>query len=160
MAGWVKAQRQQLKARSWALRGWWTWWDSAAAWLGLVGTGWERELIDGAHASVRGGEREDVEDRRRESNKKMYSAEYAKGMSRPSGPTNGTGIHRKNRFFNFKDFWNFDKTLRISTWRFRRNFDTRTFPQFFYDPQGFLENTIYHAMNATLSQIKLIKYFS
>jgi hypothetical protein len=33
------------------------------------------------------------------------------------------------------------------------------FPKFFKDPQGFLENTICHAMNATLSQIKLRKSF-
>jgi hypothetical protein len=64
----------------------------------------ERANRWGPCISEGGGEREDVEDRRRESNKKTYSAEYAKGMSRPSGPTNGTGIHRKNRFLNFKDF--------------------------------------------------------
>jgi hypothetical protein len=50
--------------------------------------------------------------------------------------------------------------LRISTRRFRRNLDTRTFSKFFCSPQGFLENTICHAMNATLSQMKLRKSFS
>jgi hypothetical protein len=37
----------------------------------------------------RGREREDAEDGRRESKKKMYSAEYAKGASKPSRPTKG-----------------------------------------------------------------------
>jgi hypothetical protein len=50
--------------------------------------GWERELTGGAHASMR-AEREDAEDGRRESKKKIYSAEYAKGARGPSGPTKG-----------------------------------------------------------------------
>jgi hypothetical protein len=35
------------------------------------------------------GEREDIEDGRRESQKKTYSVEYAKGTRGPSGPTMG-----------------------------------------------------------------------
>jgi hypothetical protein len=44
----------------------------------LADAGWDRELIVGAHASGR-GEREDVEDGRRESKRKMYCQKYAKG---------------------------------------------------------------------------------
>jgi hypothetical protein len=98
------------------------------------------------------GEREDVEDGRRESKKKTYSVEYAKGTRGPSGPTKGTAacgrgglrgeaepagldpkreFKGKSIFLNFKDFWNFGKTLRICTGRFRRNLDTRAFPKFF-----------------------------
>jgi hypothetical protein len=55
---------------------------SASAW-------WERELTGGAHASAR-GEREDAEDGRRESKKKMYFAVYAKAVCGPSGLTKGT----------------------------------------------------------------------
>jgi hypothetical protein len=73
MAGRVRARRQQLEARSWAARR-----DSTAEWPWSTGKGWERELIGGAHASTR-GEREDAEDGRRESKKKTYSVEYAKG---------------------------------------------------------------------------------
>jgi hypothetical protein len=36
------------------------------------------------------GEREDAEDGRCESKKKLYSAEYAKGAHGPSGPMKGT----------------------------------------------------------------------
>jgi hypothetical protein len=56
-----------------------------------VGRLWvaERELTGGALASVR-VEREDVEDGRHESKKKMYSVEYAKGVRGPSGPMKGT----------------------------------------------------------------------
>jgi hypothetical protein len=68
----VKAQRQPLKARSWVARGGWTRWDSVAAQPGWAGAGWERELTSRAHVSAR-GEREGVEDGRRESKKKMYS---------------------------------------------------------------------------------------
>jgi hypothetical protein len=53
----------------------------------------------------------------------------------------------------------FGKTLRNSIRRFRRNLDMRIFPEFFLASQGFFEITIYHAMNATLGQIKLRKPF-
>jgi hypothetical protein len=56
--------------------------------------GWEREIIGGAHASVR-GEREDVEDGRRESKKKMHSVECAKGARGPSRLTKGTVACRR-----------------------------------------------------------------
>jgi hypothetical protein len=113
--------------------------------------GWERELAGGAHASAR-GEREDAEVGRHESKKKTYFAECAKGTCGPSGPMKGTmacgrggpaqwswatgpdpkrEFKGKNIFLNFKDFWNFGRTLRISTMRYRRNFDTRIFPKFF-----------------------------
>jgi hypothetical protein len=70
--------------------------DSMAVQPRLAGAGWERELTGGAHASVR-GEREDVEDGRHESKKKMYSVEYTKGARRPSGPTKGTMACRRGR---------------------------------------------------------------
>jgi hypothetical protein len=63
--------------------------DFAAVQPGSTRAGWERELIDGAHASVR-GEREGTEAGRRESKKKMYSAKYTKGVRGPSGPMRGT----------------------------------------------------------------------
>jgi hypothetical protein len=50
--------------------------------------------------------------------------------------------------------------LRISTRRFRKNLDTRIFPKFFWASQVFLENTMCHAMKATLGQIKFRKSFS
>jgi hypothetical protein len=37
--------------------------------------------------------------------------------------------------------------------------DMRIFSKFFYDSQGFLENKICHAMNATLGQFKLRNSF-
>jgi hypothetical protein len=95
-----------------------------AARPGSADAGWERELTGGAHGSVR-GEREDVEDGRRESKKKTYSVEYAKGTCGPSGPTKGTAacgrgglrgeaepagldpkreFKGKSIFLNFKDF--------------------------------------------------------
>jgi hypothetical protein len=43
-------------------------------------------------------------------------------------------------------------TSRNSTRGFRRNLDMIIFAKFFMAPQGFLENKICHAMNATLSQ--------
>jgi hypothetical protein len=89
MAGRVMARRRQLEAWSWAARGGRVQWDSAAVRPGLADAGWERELTPEAHASVR-GEREDAEDGRHESKKKMYSPEYAKGARGPSGPTKGT----------------------------------------------------------------------
>jgi hypothetical protein len=55
----------------------------------LAGAGWERELTGRARALVR-GEREGVEDGRRESKKKMYSMKYAKGARGPSGLMRGT----------------------------------------------------------------------
>jgi hypothetical protein len=62
-------------------------------------------------------------------------------------------------FFEFYGFLEFGKTLRMSTGRFRRNLEMGIFPKFFLASQGYLENTIYHAMNATLSQIKLRQSF-
>jgi hypothetical protein len=38
---------------------------------------------------------------------------------------------------NFQWILEFGRTLRISTRRFRRNFDVGIFPKFFLDPQGF-----------------------
>jgi hypothetical protein len=74
------------QVRRWAAQGGQARWDSVAARPGSTDAGWERELIGGAHASVR-GEREDAKDGRREPRKKMYSMEYAKGAR---GPTKGT----------------------------------------------------------------------
>jgi hypothetical protein len=65
----------------------------------------------------------------------------------------------RNSFQNKNKFFKFTRILEICTRRFRRNFDTRIFPKFFQASQGFLENTICHDMNATLSQIKLRKSF-
>jgi hypothetical protein len=62
--------------------------------LGSANVGSERELTGGAHASVR-GESEDIEDGRRESKKKTYSVEYAKGTRGPSRPTKGTAACRR-----------------------------------------------------------------
>jgi hypothetical protein len=64
------------------------------AWLGLASMGWERYLIGGAHALAR-GEREDTEDGRHESKKKMYCAEYAKGARGPSRPMKGMAAYRR-----------------------------------------------------------------
>jgi hypothetical protein len=61
--------------------------------------------------------------------------------------------------FEFQKSLEFGQTLRNSTWRFRRNLDMMIFPKFFYASEGFLENKICHAMNATLGQIKLRKHF-
>jgi hypothetical protein len=55
--------------------------------------------------------------------------------------------------------WDFCKTLRNFARRFRRNLDMGILPKFFLASQGFLENTICYAMNATLGQIKMRKYF-
>jgi hypothetical protein len=69
-------------------------------------------------------------------------------------------IKQKNQngfIFEFKYISEFGKTLKNFTRRFRRNLDTRIFPKFILASQGFLENTICHAMNATLCQIKLSK---
>jgi hypothetical protein len=82
MTGRVKARRWPLVAQSWATQGGRTWQDSAVVHPRSAGVGWERELIGRAHASTR-GEREDTEDGRRESKKKMYSAESAKGTHGP-----------------------------------------------------------------------------
>jgi hypothetical protein len=70
------------------------------------------------------------------------------------------GPEAKKSFRNKNWIFEFIKALEICTWRFRRNFDTWIFPKFFYASQGFLENIICHAMNVTLSQIKLRKSFS
>jgi hypothetical protein len=88
MAGRVKARRQPHEAWSWAAQGGRGWQDLAAVQLGSSNVGWERELIGGAHASVR-GERLGVEDGRRESKKKMYSVKYTKGAGGLSGPMRG-----------------------------------------------------------------------
>jgi hypothetical protein len=89
MAGQVKARRRPLEAWCWAAQGGRTRWDLAAGRPRSVGTGWEREITCGAHASVR-GEREDTDDGRRESKKKTYSMEYAKGAHGLSGSMKGT----------------------------------------------------------------------
>jgi hypothetical protein len=57
--------------------------DSVVAQSGSAGAGWRKELTSGAHASAR-GEREGVENGKRESKKKTSSAKYAKGMRGPS----------------------------------------------------------------------------
>jgi hypothetical protein len=88
MAGQVKARRRRLEARSWAAWGGQTQRDLAATQPWSAHTGWERELIGGACVSVR-GEREGAEDGRRESNRKAYSGEYAKGVHGPSRPMRG-----------------------------------------------------------------------
>jgi hypothetical protein len=72
MAGRVKVRRRQLEARSWTARGGQTRWDSTAVRMGSVGMGWERELMGGAPALVR-GERGDAEDGKHESKRKLYS---------------------------------------------------------------------------------------
>jgi hypothetical protein len=82
MAGRVKARRWPLVVRSWVTQGGRTWQDLAAVRPRSADVGWERELTNGAHASAR-GEREDAEDGWRESKKKMYYAEYAKGTHGP-----------------------------------------------------------------------------
>jgi hypothetical protein len=56
-------------------------------------------------------------------------------------------------FFEFQWTWEFVKTLRISSRSYRWNLDMKIFPKFFYSSQGFLENKICHAMNATLGQL-------
>jgi hypothetical protein len=88
VVGRVKARRRPLKAQRWAAWGGRTRCDSMAAQSGSTGAGWERELTGRAHALAR-GEREVIEDRRHDPKKKTYSAEYAKGALRPSGPTKG-----------------------------------------------------------------------
>jgi hypothetical protein len=59
-----------------------TWRNSAVAQPGLAGTR-GGGLIGGACTSVRGREREGAEDGRRESKRKAYSGEYAKGVCGP-----------------------------------------------------------------------------
>jgi hypothetical protein len=59
-------------------------------------------------------------------------AEQAGGTAGP------TGLKlKKNSFQNKNWIFEFTKALEICTRRFRRNFDTRIFPKFFYDPEGF-----------------------
>jgi hypothetical protein len=72
MAGRMKARRRQLKAQSWAARGGQMQWDSVVVRPGSIVAGWERERTSGTHASAR-GEREDIEDGRRESKRKTHS---------------------------------------------------------------------------------------
>jgi hypothetical protein len=63
--------------------------SGSAVGVGQCGVG---ERADrGAHASAR-GEREDVEDGRRESKKKTYYVEYAKGTHGPSGDEWNIGL--------------------------------------------------------------------
>jgi hypothetical protein len=83
MAGRVKARRQPHEAWSWAAQGGRGWQDLAAVQLGSSNMGWERELIGGAHASVR-GERLGVGPMRG-----MYSVKYTKGAGGLSGPMRG-----------------------------------------------------------------------
>jgi hypothetical protein len=66
---------------------------------------------------------------------------------------------RRDLIFEIQLNLDFGENLRISKTRFRRNLDMGTFPKFFYASQEFLEITICHAINATLSQIKLRKSF-
>jgi hypothetical protein len=61
--------------------------------------------------------------------------------------------------FKFQVNLDFGKTLRFSTRRFRMNLDEGIFPQFLYASQGLIENTICHATNANIGQIKLRHYF-
>jgi hypothetical protein len=59
-------------------------------WCGRGRPAWGgRERADRRGPSSARGEREDAEDGRRESKKKTYSAQYAKGARRPSGPSKG-----------------------------------------------------------------------
>jgi hypothetical protein len=44
---------------------------------------------------------------------------------------------KRNSLQNKNWIFEFTKALEICTRRFRRNFDTRIFPKFFDDPQGF-----------------------
>jgi hypothetical protein len=82
------------------------------------------------------------------------------GRSRPAWQPGPAGLKSEEKIFSEKNcIIEFTKALKIYTSRFRRNFDVGIFSKFFKDPQGFLENTICHAMNATLSQIKLRKSF-
>jgi hypothetical protein len=53
----------------------------------------------------------------------------------------------------------FGRPLRNFIWRFRRNLDMMIFHKFFSGSQGFLENKLCHAMNASLGQINLRKSF-
>jgi hypothetical protein len=53
----------------------------------------------------------------------------------------------------------FSRTLRNFTRRFRRNFDMRIFLNSSRLPKEFLENKICHVMNASLGQIKLRNLF-
>jgi hypothetical protein len=55
--------------------------------------------------------------------------------------------------FEFQMNLDFGKTLMNFTRRFRRNLDMRIFLKFFKASQGFLENKICHAMNATLGRL-------
>jgi hypothetical protein len=63
--------RQPFEARSWAARGGWAPWDSAAAQPGSAGVGWETELIAEVHLTER-DERERDQLRRREPKRKTY----------------------------------------------------------------------------------------
>jgi hypothetical protein len=55
--------------------------------------------------------------------------------------------------FEFQMNLDFSKTLRNFTRRFRKTLDMRIFPKFFLASQEFLENKIFHAMNATLGRL-------
>jgi hypothetical protein len=82
------------------------------------------------------------------------------GPSGPKGRMGQLGQKLKKSIQNKNWIFEFTKALEICTRRFRRNFDTRIFPKFFYTSHEFLENTICCAMNTTLVQIKLRKSFS
>jgi hypothetical protein len=55
--------------------------------------------------------------------------------------------------FEFQMNLDFSKTLGNFTRRFRKTLDMRIFLKFFLASQEFLENKIFHAMNATLGRL-------
>jgi hypothetical protein len=64
------------------------------------------------------------------------------------GATGPIGPELKRNFFRNKNsIFEFIKALEIYTRRFRRNFNTRIFPKFFWDPQGLKNNMPCHECN-------------
>jgi hypothetical protein len=127
--------------------------------------GEKRELAGGARMSAV-GKREAGSSKKRNSARKAYSREYAKGSRadwakrRSSGLRGKAGRCRGNRvdwarfltrfklelIFKFQWILEFGKTLRNSTMRFWKNLDMRIFPKFFRLLKDFVQNKICHAM--------------